>query len=60
LQAAGQVCISETTVMPATLWFIYLRERANDPLINGVVEVIRSLWHADAADTGAASKLRVA
>ena len=55
LQTAGQVCISERTVMPATLWFIYLRERANDPLIKGVVEVIRSLW-----DPQDKSRLRVA
>ena len=47
MQAAGRVCISEKTVMPATLWFIYLRERANDPLIKGIVELIRSLWHPE-------------
>lgn len=60
LQAAGQVCISERTLMTATLWFIYLRERANDPLIKGVIEVIRSLWNADTADASAVSNLRVA
>jgi molybdate transport repressor ModE-like protein len=47
MQAAGRVCISEKTVTPATLWFIYLRERANDPLIQGVVEVIQSLWNKE-------------
>jgi len=44
LQTAGQVCISERTLTPATLWFIYLRERANDPLIKGLVEVLGETW----------------
>ena len=57
MQAAGQVCISEKTVMPATLWFITLRERASDPLIKGVIEVIRSLWNEE---NNATSTLRVA
>lgn len=57
MQAAGQVCISEKTSMPATLWFITLRERANDPLIKGVIEVIRSLWNQE---NNATSTLRVA
>lgn len=57
LRAAGQVCISEETLMPATLWFIYLRERANDPLIKGVIEVIRLLWNPEGI---AAADLRVA
>lgn len=50
LQAAGQVCISEKAVLRATLWFIYLRERANDPLIKGLVEVLRETWAP--AETG--------
>ena len=57
MQAAGRVCISEKTVMPATLWFIYLRERANDPLIKGIVELIRSLWNPEKS---AAAASRVA
>jgi len=44
LQAAGQVCISEKAVLHGTLWFIYLRERANDPLIKGLVEVLGETW----------------
>jgi len=54
MQAAGQVCIAEKTVMSATLWFIYLRERTHDPLINGIIEVIRTLWNPEYA-----SELRV-
>jgi len=57
MQAAGRVCISEKTVMSATLWFIYLRERANDPLIKGIVELIRSLWNPEKS---AAAASRVA
>jgi DNA-binding transcriptional LysR family regulator len=44
LQTAGKVCISEKAVLRGTLWFIYLRERANDPLIKGLVEVLRETW----------------
>lgn len=47
MRAEGRVCIAEKTVTPATLWFIYLRERANDPLIKGVSELIRSLWQTE-------------
>jgi DNA-binding transcriptional LysR family regulator len=44
LQSAGEVCISEKAFLHATLWFIYLADRANDPLIQGVVEVLRETW----------------
>ena len=44
LQKAGDVCVAETTVLSATLWFIYLKERANDPLLLGVVDVLRETW----------------
>ena len=57
LQKAGSVCIAESTVLRATLWFVYLRERANDPLIKGIIEVIRSLWNQE---NDATSKLSVA
>ena len=55
LQAAGQVCISEKAVLRGTLWFIYLRERANDPLIKGLVEVLRETWAPGKTGTGDAS-----
>ncbi len=44
LQRAGQVCISEKAVLHATLWFIYLADRARDPLIQGALEVLRETW----------------
>lgn len=47
LQTAGKVCISEKAVLRGMLWFIYLRERANDPLIKGLVEVLRETWALD-------------
>ena len=53
LQTAGQVCIWEKAVLRGTLWFIYLRERANDPLIKELVEVLRETWAP--AETGEAS-----
>ena len=33
LQKTGDVCIAENTVLNAALWFIYLKERAQDPLV---------------------------
>src|SRR3972149_5414385 len=52
MQAAGQVCIWEKAVLRGTLWFIYLRERANDPLIKGLVEVLRETWAPGKTGTG--------
>ena len=47
LQKAGDVCVAENTVLNATLWFIYLKERAQDPLVTGVVDVLRETWSLD-------------
>ena len=52
LQAAGQLCIWGKAFLRATLWFIYLSERANDPLIKGLVEVLRETWAPGGTGTG--------
>jgi DNA-binding transcriptional LysR family regulator len=44
LQKEGSLCIAENTVLRATLWFIYLKERAQDPLVTGVLDVLRETW----------------
>ena len=44
LQAAGSVCIAESPVLRAALWFIYRKERAHDPLLTGVLDVLRETW----------------
>jgi len=44
LQAAGEICIVGDTRLNAALWFICLRERANDPLLTGVVEALKDTW----------------
>jgi DNA-binding transcriptional LysR family regulator len=44
LQQAGEVCICEKAMLRTTLWFIYLRERAQDPLIQGLVELLQETW----------------
>jgi DNA-binding transcriptional LysR family regulator len=44
LQKAGDLCVSEDALLRATLWFIFREERANDPLISGVVDVLRETW----------------
>ena len=57
LQKAGEICIMEGLVMRASLWFIYLAERANDPLIHGVIEVLREIWAPTEAGQGDTSRL---
>ena len=47
LQSAGEICISEKAFLQATLWFIYLEERRSDPLIQGVLEVLKDTWSLD-------------
>jgi len=44
LQKAGDLCVSEDTVLRAALWFIFREERALDPLIAGVLDVLRETW----------------
>jgi DNA-binding transcriptional LysR family regulator len=55
LQTAGRVCIWEQAVLRGTLWFIYLRERANNPLIKGLLEVLAETWALDQTGEALAS-----
>ncbi|MEP7083593.1 MAG: LysR family transcriptional regulator [Betaproteobacteria bacterium] len=48
-QAAGEICLWNDIRMPTTLWFIYLREREEDPAIRALLEVEREIWGLDAA-----------
>jgi DNA-binding transcriptional LysR family regulator len=43
-QAAGEVCLWEKGRATTTLWFIYLQERAGDPVIAALRDVIRDTW----------------
>jgi DNA-binding transcriptional LysR family regulator len=51
LQKTGDVCIAENTVLSAALWFIYLKDRAQDPLLTGVVDVLKETWSLDDGGT---------
>ena len=44
MRQAGQVFLWEPPRLPTTLWFIYLDERAQDPLILVLVRLLRELW----------------
>ena len=43
-QAAGALCIWEPARMTMALWFICLADRAADPLIEALREVLREVW----------------
>ncbi len=43
-EAAGEICIWGEGRITTTLWFIYLRERSEDPMIRALLSVIERLW----------------
>jgi len=56
MQKTGKLFVSDEPRLPTTLWFIYLAERAQDPLIAVLVRMLRELWRlaptaAEAAPT---------
>lgn len=52
LQKAGEVCIPDKAVVHTTLWFIYLADRARDPLILGALDVLKETWALTPAAEG--------
>lgn len=48
-QHSGEVFIWEKARPRTKLWFIHLAERANDPLIAALVDVLGDVWDSDAA-----------
>ncbi len=48
-EAAGEICLWGDIRMPTTLWFIYLREREEDPALRALLEVEKEIWGLDAA-----------
>ncbi len=42
--AAGEVCLWRDVRGATTLWFVYLVERAHDPAIAALLEVLREVW----------------
>ena len=43
-QRAGEICVWDKARLCTPLWFIYLREREQDPLIRALLEVLRKTW----------------
>jgi DNA-binding transcriptional LysR family regulator len=43
-ETAGEVCLWDQGRATTTLWFIYLRERAEDPVIRALLEGLRDTW----------------
>lgn len=42
--AAGEVCVWNDVRINTTMWFIYQRERRNDPVIRALVSIQEKLW----------------
>ncbi len=47
-QAADEVCLWSDIRIESTLWFIYQRDRGEDPVIRALLEVEREVWGLDA------------
>ncbi len=54
--ANGEVCLWGDVQIAAPLWFIYQRERENDPAIRAVLDLQRDIWDLREADKAASSK----
>lgn len=52
-EAEGEVCLWKDVRITTTLWFIYLQEREHDPVIRGLIDVLKDTWklRRDSADT---------
>jgi DNA-binding transcriptional LysR family regulator len=43
-EAAGEICLWDQGRATTTLWFIHLRERAEDPVIRALLDGLRETW----------------
>jgi DNA-binding transcriptional LysR family regulator len=43
-EAAGEICLWDQGRATTTLWFIYLQERGEDPVIRALLEGLRDTW----------------
>lgn len=43
-QAAGEVCLWQDVRLETDLWFVYLLERQNDPVIRAALDVLVDTW----------------
>jgi DNA-binding transcriptional LysR family regulator len=56
-QAANEVCVWHDVRVKTTLWFIYQRERRNDPVIRALLSIQESLWDIEREHPSAAVAL---
>ncbi|MBK7470912.1 MAG: LysR family transcriptional regulator [Betaproteobacteria bacterium] len=47
-QAAGEISLWRDIRIASTLWFVYQREREEDPVIRALIEVEKEVWGLDA------------
>jgi DNA-binding transcriptional LysR family regulator len=50
--AAGEVCVWNDVRIKTTMWFIYLRERRNDPVIRALLSVQENIWDMERESPG--------
>jgi len=55
MEAAGEICLWRDARVATTLWFIYLEERANDPVVRALLDLIGDLWAPDSGSPTLAS-----
>ena len=48
---AGEICVWRDARIATTLWFIHLRSREHDPVIQALLDVLRDVWNLQ-VDTG--------
>jgi DNA-binding transcriptional LysR family regulator len=53
--AAGAVCLWRDVRVATQLWFVYPRERARDPAIRALLELLEEVWGVRASDERAAA-----
>jgi DNA-binding transcriptional LysR family regulator len=58
-RAAGEISLWEKGRATTTLWFIYPQERADDPVIRALLEVIRETWALGAPPSRSAQRRRL-
>jgi hypothetical protein len=53
-ERAGEVCLWKDVRLTTSLQFVYLRERAGDPAIRTLLDLLQEVWALRARPTGQA------
>jgi DNA-binding transcriptional LysR family regulator len=54
-EAAGDVCLWAGVRIPSTVWFIYQKDRENDPVIKALLAVLNDIWQPQPDNAGPAA-----